>query len=227
MTQALSFDPIWEHKYAAGHVQHYPWDVVVSFVFRHYPRAKPREEIRVLEVGCGTASNLWFAAREGFQVSGIEGSESAVRKAQQRFASEGLVADLRVGDFTKLPFESSVFDLVIDRGALVCCSYQSAQTAIDEIHRVMLPGGRFFFNPYSEHHSSRSSGHTVADGLTHAISEGSMTNVGQICFYSRHHVEAALHNFDILSLQHMEFSDHLQAARNVHAEWRVVAEKSA
>jgi hypothetical protein len=40
-------------------------------------------------------------------------------------------------------------------------------------------------------------------------------------------VEAALQNFNILSLQHMEFSDHLHAARHVHAEWRVVAEKSA
>lgn len=225
MTQPRSFDPVWEEKYAAGHAQNYPWDIVVSFVYRNLPRHKRRDEIHILEVGCGTASNLWFAAREGFQVAGIEASRSAVRMAQDRFHREGLKADLRVGDFTRLPFASDQFDLVIDRGSLVCCNLQSARMAIDEIYRVLLPGGRFFFNPYSEHHSSRSSGHTDAGGLTHNITEGSMTNVGQLCFYSRQQVEDALQKFAILSLQQMEYSDHLQAARSVHAEWRVVAEK--
>jgi ubiquinone/menaquinone biosynthesis C-methylase UbiE len=225
MTSLPSFDPIWEIKYAAGHEERYPWDAVVSFVFRNYPRHKSREEIKILEVGCGTASNLWFAAREGFQVAGIEGSPSAVHTAQERFRSEGLRADLRLGDFTQLPFASAQFDLVIDRGSLVCCDVESAKKAVEEIHRVMLPGGRFFFNPYSEHHSSRSSGHTDENGLTHNITEGSMTNVGQICFYSRRQVQDVLHKFSILSLEHIERSDHLHPSRTVHAEWRAVAEK--
>lgn len=225
MTGPSNFDPIWDEKYAAGHFQRYPWDVVVSFIFRHYPRHKPRGQVRILEVGCGTASNLWFAAREGFQVYGIEGSESAVHAALLRFETEGLTADLRVGDFTQLPFESEQFDLVIDRGSLVCCNYQSAKVAIREIHRVLLPEGHFFFNPYSEHHSSRASGHTDADGLTHGITEGTMTNVGAICFYSRQQVEDALTNFEITSLEHMEICEHQRAARYVHAEWRVVSRK--
>jgi len=225
MTETLSFDPIWEAKYAAGHAQRYPWDVIVSFVFRHFPHEKSRDAIRILEVGCGTASNLWFAAREGFQVAGIDGSQAAIRAAQERFRAEGLLADLKVGDFTQLPFDSAVFDLVIDRGALVCCDLQSGKRAIDEINRVMIPGGRFFFNPYSDHHSSRSSGRTDSNGLTHDIAEGSMVNVGQICFYSRQQIEAALGDFKIISLQHMEYSDHLLPDRSVHAEWRVVAEK--
>lgn len=225
MTETLSFDPIWEVKYAAGHAQRYPWDVVVSFVYQNYPREKSREAIRILEVGCGTASNLWFAAREGFQVAGIDGSQAAIRMAQERFMEEGLVADLKVGDFTNLPFDSEQFNLVIDRGALVCCDFQSAKRAIDEIYRVMIPGGRFFFNPYSDHHSSRSSGRTDPNGLTHGIAEGSMVNVGQICFYGRQQIESALTDFKIISLQHMEYSDHLVPSRCVHAEWRVVAEK--
>lgn len=225
MNQTSNFDPLWEQKYASGHAQRYPWDVIVSFVFRHCPRDKRREDTRILEVGCGTGANLWFAAREGFQVAGIEGSESAICVALERFVAEGLKADLRVGDFTQLPFESSYFDLVIDRGSLVCCNLRAAQCAIEEIHRVLKPGGRFFFNPYSDHHSSRASGFTDADGMTHAISEGSMTNVGLISFYGRQQVETALRNFKILSLQHMQYSDQLEASRYIHAEWRAVAEK--
>lgn len=225
MTQPHNFDPIWEEKYAAGHMEKYPWDTVVSFVYRNYPRLKKRSETQILEVGFGTGSNLWFAAREGFCVAGIEGSQSAVRTAQERFLSDGLEGDLRLGDFTNLPFKSEQFDLAIDRGSLVCCGLESAQKAINEIHRVLRPGGRFFFNPYSEYHSSRSSGHTKSSGLTENIREGSMTNVGQICFYSRQQVEKALEEYSIVSLEHMQYSDCLPAARYVHAEWRVVAEK--
>ena len=90
-----SFDPIWEEKYASGHSQNYPWDAVVSFVFRHAPRSIPRSEVKILEVGFGTGANLWFAAREGFDVSGIEGSKTAVLGARNRFAKENIAGDLR------------------------------------------------------------------------------------------------------------------------------------
>lgn len=220
-----TFDPVWEEKYSSGHSEHYPWDVIVSFVFRNAPRHKPRSEACVLEVGCGTASNLWFAAREGFQVAGVDGSPSAIVKARQRFEAEGLHADLRVADFTSLPFEDSSFDLAIDRGALVCAGLQAGQRAVREIHRVLRPGGKFFFNPYSDRHSSAASGEDGPDGLTVNIKAGTMVDVGQICFYGRRQVLDILVGWNILSMQHMEYADVLEPRWMVHAEWRVVAEK--
>ena len=113
MSKPPSFDPVWEEKYSQGHSERYPWDHVVSFVFRNYPRHKLRKDVKILEVGCGTGSNLWFAAREGFQVAGIDASPSAIAYAQQRFAADGLTGDLRQGDFTELPHESNSFDLAL------------------------------------------------------------------------------------------------------------------
>src|SRR5688572_320998 len=112
MSKAVSFDTIWEERYAAGHQQRAPWDEVVSFLFRHAPRDRPRNAVKILEVGCGTASNLWFAALEGFDVYGLEGSSSAVETAKKRFAADKLKGDLRTGDFTDLPYEDNFFDLV-------------------------------------------------------------------------------------------------------------------
>ncbi len=45
--QSVTFDPIWEEKYAAGHVQNYPWDMVVFFVFRNIPRDLVRSQKRL------------------------------------------------------------------------------------------------------------------------------------------------------------------------------------
>jgi len=225
MTKSRTFDPIWEQKYSSGHMERYPWDSVVSFVFKNLPKDKPRSAIHLLEVGCGTGSNLWFAAREGLSVAGVDGSESAINAAKLRFKEEDLKGDFRVADFTSLPFEDDYFDLIIDRGALVCCGFSMGKLAISEIHRVMKKGARFLFNPYSDRHSSYSAGLLGPDGLVLDIAQGTMVGVGQICFYGRQQVESALKDFNIISLQHIECTEILDPGWMVHAEWRAVVEK--
>ena len=221
-----TFDPIWEEKYSSGHSQRYPWDAIVSFIFRNAPPHRPRNEVRILEVGCGTGSNLWFAAREGFQVAGIDGSESAIDYAKQRFQQAGLTGDLRVADFTNLPFEDGYFDLIIDRGALVCCGFSASRQAIAEIHRVSRPRSKFFFNPYSDRHSSYLGGKTKEDGLVDDISAGTLIGAGQLCFYGRRDVEMSIAiGWNILSIEHVEIANVTVSEQTVHAEWRVLAEK--
>lgn len=223
---APSFDPIWEEKYESGHRELYPWDMVVSFVFRNYPRDKAREDVHLLEVGCGTGSNLWFAAREGFSVSGIEGSRHAVEFARKRFAQDGLNGDLRVGDFTSLPFEDESFDLVIDRGALTCCGTSDLVKALAEVSRVLKKGGRFLFNPYADSHSSARAGSRIEGDLTVDITGGALTGVGQIRFASRTDIDTLLpKNLSILSLRRIENVDMLNVNGDVHSMWVVVAQK--
>lgn len=227
MTDALRIDPVWENKYAAGHSQRYPWDIVVSFIFRNAPKDRRRRDVRILEVGCGTGSNLWFAAREGFNVSGIDASPSAVAIAKRRFQEEGLDGDLRVGDFAALPFANDIFDLVVDRASITCVGHGAAHSAFAEISRVLAPGGRFLFNPYSDRHSSRTSGRPGRDGLTVDIRSGTLAGAGQICFYERLQVETALKRFRLLSLRHVEIAELLDPDMGTHAEWRAVAERAA
>jgi ubiquinone/menaquinone biosynthesis C-methylase UbiE len=222
-----SFDPIWEEKYAAGHHQRYPWDMVVSFVFRNAPRDRPRSEVAIVEVGCGTGSNLWFAAREGFAVAGVDASASAIAAARKRFQEEKLSGDLRVADFTALPFADATFDLAIDRGALTCCGDTALRAALAEIRRVLKPGGRFLFNPYADTHSSARSGKPGPDGLTVEISAGTLVGTGQIRFSSRRDVEELLRaGWRILSLERIEKTELVRGAGALHSEWLVVAEKS-
>lgn len=222
------FDPIWEEKYARGHAQRYPWDSIVSFVCRFSPREKARQDTRILEVGCGTGANLWFAAREGFQVAGIDASGSAIACARKRFQEEGIQGDLRVAYFTQLPFERESFDLVIDRCSLTCCGFGVAKRAITEIRRVLCRGGKFLFNSYSDRHSSSLSGRKGEDGLILDISEGTLVGVGQICFYGRSQVTMLLEQgWKLLSVEHFELNQMLAPQFTLHSEWRVIAEKIA
>jgi SAM-dependent methyltransferase len=229
MAMVRSFDPVWEESiYGQGrHLNRYPFDVVVSFVYRHLPPDKPRRDIRILEVGCGAGNNLWFAAREGFQVAGIDASASAIEYARRRLAEDGLSGDLRVGDFASLPFASSSFDLAIDRCALTCCSLSAARRAVAEVGRVLLPGGDFLFNAYSRRHVSRASGRPGPDGLTLDISTGTLVGVGQICFYGEEEVRALFGpGWSLLSVEHLEMTEVSGSSPGVHAEWRAIARKA-
>jgi len=224
--QSVTFDPIWEEKYAAEHVQNYPWDMVVSFVFRNAPRDRPWSEIKIMEVGFGSAPNLWFAAREGFKVAGVEGSSSAVDFALERFKRDGLSGDLRVGDFTSLPFDDDSFDLVIDRESLVCVGAEAQKQAVAEVHRCLRKGGRFLHNAYGDSHSSMRAGELGADGLINNIAGGTLVGVGQLHFTSRTEInERFADGWNLLQVQRREWVDMLSVSGDIHAEWVVIAEK--
>jgi SAM-dependent methyltransferase len=227
MTDPETIDPIWEKKYSEGHAERYPWDCIVSFIFSNAPRDRVKNEIRILEVGFGTGSNLWFAAREGFSVAGVEGSKSAVEFANKRFLEDGLQGDLRVGDFTNLSFEDEYFDLVIDRGALCCVGETAQKKAIQEVHRVLKKGGKFHYNGYADSHSSYRAGIPGPDRVIQNITGGNLVGVGQIHFISRKDIDLFFaKGWELLNVQRLELTDMLTARGNIHAEWFVVAEKT-
>ncbi len=222
MTSPRSFDPVWTELYEAGEqLCRWPWDAIVTFVLREAPRDRPRAEVRILEVGCGAGPNLWFAAREGFSVAGVDASPPAIAEGRRRFEADGLEADLRVADFVDLPFPDACFDLAIDRAAITCAGLSVARRAIAELERVLVPGGKLFFNPYSDRHSSARGGIPGPDGVTAAIDRGALTGVGQICFYSRSDVDSVFGpGWELLQVEHVEAT-----GADTRADWRVVARK--
>lgn len=211
----MTVDPTWEQVYSSGHqINRYPFDAVVSFVHRYRPTGRPAEKTTLLEVGCGVGNNVWFAAREGFRVAGIDASPTAVHHARSRLAADGLDADLRVGDMTRLPFEDNAFDLAIDRGALTCLAFDALVMAVAEVRRVLRAGGAFFLTPASDRRSSPVSSPDEprpGDPAVHAL--------------DRARLEEALHGWEVARIEHVAVSDETTAPFTVHGEWRVVARK--
>jgi ubiquinone/menaquinone biosynthesis C-methylase UbiE len=94
---------------------------------------------RVLEVAVGTGRNLPHYS-PGIALTGIELSPSMLALARQRAAELGLDVDLRVGDAQRLPFADGSFDTAVC--ALSLCTIPDPATALREMHRVLVPGGR-------------------------------------------------------------------------------------
>ena len=221
-----SFDDFWEKTYDSGEqLNKYPYDSVVSFVFRNFPRSVPRNQVRILEVGCGAGNNMWFAAKEGFDCYGIDGSKSAISFAKARFEKEGLNCSFEVADFIRLPYQNDFFDLAIDRCAITETGFSHAKVAINEVRRVLKPGGMLHFNPYSKNHISYKVGNKIDDCLVENINKG-LTRAGKTCFWDYRMI---LDSFSTVSWKlenalHKELSDHL-SPEDTHSEWLIYARK--
>lgn len=101
---------------------------------------------RLLEVGFGMGTDLFQFASAGALVSGVDLSPEHLRIARQRFAVYGLPADLRLADAEQLPFSDGSFDVVYTFG--VIHHTPDTQKAVDEIHRVLKPGGLALISVY-------------------------------------------------------------------------------
>ncbi len=223
-----NFNKVWEKEiYGVGkHLNRYPFDNIVSFVFKNYPRDKQRKDIRILEVGCGVGNNLWFAAREGFTVTGIDGSQSAIDWANNRFAEEGLKGEFILGDFTTLPFGNNKFDIVFDRGSLVCVDRIACAQAIREIYRVTQPGGVFFLNLYSDRDTSFHEGIYRGDGVVSDIRGGLLTGMDRLCFYGRNDIQEVVgQEWLMKSIAHTSWDDVSSETAVIRAEWEIVLQK--
>ncbi len=230
---STNFDATWDDIYQRGqrHQNRYPFDTVVQFVFSQCPKDIPRSDVEILEVGCGAGNNLWFAAREGFRVTGIDASKPAVNLAIERFDEDGLQGDIRIGDANHLPFDGESFDLVIDRAALSHTQKNTIARSIGEIHRVLKPGGKFHFNPFGDCCSSaQRHAHDAADtgGALTNITDGFLKDAGLACVYSRTDIEALFEQgWNLLSLKRIEYTYMNAPLFMIHEEWVAIAEKVA
>jgi ubiquinone/menaquinone biosynthesis C-methylase UbiE len=94
----------------------------------------------VLEVAPGPGYLAVELARDGrLAVHGVDVSRTMVEIATEYAAEQGAAVDFRRGDVADLPFPDGAFDLVVTQAAFK--NFTAPVRALDEIHRVLKPGG--------------------------------------------------------------------------------------
>jgi SAM-dependent methyltransferase len=93
---------------------------------------------RLLEIGCGDGDFLELAEVEGWRVTGIEYSSAACEKARQRLKS----GEVRDGELQQAGLPAEQFDLCVLSDVIE--HVRSPLDFLQEIHRVLKPGGTLF-----------------------------------------------------------------------------------
>jgi len=147
---------IWEAIYSKNeNLLAYPDDVLVRISYRLLEKDKHK---KLLDYGFGGASNLIHFAKQGYQVSGVEVSESAIHLASKRCEDMGVQAQLRSVKDGNIPFPDQYFDVVVAWQVLLYNDWTTFPNAMAEIDRVLKPGGLFIgtmgaVGDYSHTHS--------------------------------------------------------------------------
>jgi len=130
----------WDKRYVEGEL---PWD-----------SGKPDEHLAVvvaahgikpgkaLEIGCGTGTNSIWLAQQGFKVTGMDISQTAIARAREKAAAAGIDCHFLVGDFMVDQVPGAPFDLVYDRGCLhVFEGHEELSRFASRVRDVLTPEG--------------------------------------------------------------------------------------
>ena len=114
--------------------------VMLDLLSRH--AVQPLDQLRVLEIGCGSGSNLLELASLGFDASRLVGNELLPERAATARRQLPAATVLHEGDATQLPFDANSFDLVYQStvfSSLLDDAFQ--QRLANAMWRWVRPGG--------------------------------------------------------------------------------------
>ena len=124
------------------------WKCERSTFRRHLPA-----DGRILDLGCGAGRTTFGLYDEGYRsVLGVDFSPEMIRQARAHSQRRGQRIPFRVGDACRLPFRARSFEgaLFSFNGLMTIPRRSSRITALREVRRVLVPGGRFVFTTHEQ-----------------------------------------------------------------------------
>ena len=104
---------------------------------------KTKFKIRnVLDIGCGTGVYLLYLLSEGFKVSGIDSSPTAISMSKKLLRDNA--GAIKVADMFKVRISKNKYDLIFSTSAIHHGYKNDIKKLIDRIHSTLIPDGKAF-----------------------------------------------------------------------------------
>ncbi|HSW81752.1 MAG TPA: class I SAM-dependent methyltransferase [Candidatus Saccharimonas sp.] len=119
----------------------------------------------VLDLGAGLGQDTRYFAEHGYKVVSTDLEETALEQSQSKLTDQlkQKVTLQKVDLREELPFNNATFDVVYVHLSLHYFDYETKVRLIDEIQRVLKPGGTFAFFANSVHDPQYNTGHKIED----------------------------------------------------------------
>lgn len=125
---------------------------------------------RVLDLGCAGGFMSEAIAKSGAQVTGIDPAAEAIAAAQAHAEASGLSIRYDVGVGEALPYADDAFDVVVCVDVLEHVT--DLQRVLDEVYRVLKPGGVFLFDTINRNILARIATITIAEDVLRLLPKG-------------------------------------------------------
>ena len=107
----------------------------------------------ILEIGFGTGLNLPHYPDNVTKITTIDPNAGMQKLARSRIAASNISVEHKVLNGESLPMADGSFDSVVCTWTL--CSIPQVDKAISEVHRLLKPGGKFFFIEHGLSHEPK------------------------------------------------------------------------
>ena len=209
----------WDGRYAQGLV----YGTEPTSVARRLMEVFRAHGVRtVLEAGCGSGRDALFYAREGFEVTGTEISENALRWARDRAETEGLRLSLRRDDLAETGLPPEAFDASVAIHLIHLHPAPVRQTLVNQLWRLTRDGGLIAMANYSVNEAGYATWEPALEPHTRRNPRGKL-----IHFFEEAELRALLppDRFDLLTFEEVELAEVPDSGPVTHREWLVIARK--
>jgi len=218
-----SWDKVWDKVFQELEWGKYPGESLIRFIARNFYK-RDRKNTKLLEVGCGPGANVWYMAREGFDVYGMEGSKTAVERGKARMEKEGVKVTFSIGDIVALPYQNGFFDGVVDAECLTHNNRENLERILKEIRRVLKTGGLFYSRTFTEQVYLGKNPKQVGPNEFIEASDGPFFGRGFVRLTTREGVEELYGKyFKILSVDKNDYTE--QNGKILISEWVIICQK--
>jgi SAM-dependent methyltransferase len=129
----------WETRYRVGDV---PWDTGrPSTELQRVVAEDGIQPCRAIDLGCGTGTNAVWLARQGFDVTGVDLSPLAVKRARERAEAEGVTVRFLEADLLDAPDLGEPYPFLFDRGCYHVVRRVDVGRYLRTLERLTPPGG--------------------------------------------------------------------------------------
>lgn len=107
----------------------------------------------VLDIGCGAGRTTFPLVEIGHKVVGVDITPAMIKTAKKLSKELKIKAEFQEGDATKLPFKDQSFDnaLFSFNGWCQVPGSDNRLRVLEQVFRVIKPGGRFIFSSHIRH----------------------------------------------------------------------------
>lgn len=140
-----------EQYYRQTHPANIPWENIPFGFIKSCVADGSITPGTVLDVGCGTGNQALWLAGQGFEVTGVDISQTAIDMAGHKMQKAGVTVRFLVGDALHLDALNlpTNFSLVLDWALLHTIPVEERKRYVEQIHHHLHPDGKVLLRVFS------------------------------------------------------------------------------